>query len=535
MAKQANSGWLSRAKEAAKSLIVDTNQVDDIKPHDYAYGYDGVTVQMLLGSGKRSSRNRQEIYQKWHYMMGDPIIASAISLHVTQALGGHETTGDTVFIEPTPDIEKTGGEQQKKIVEDLQRSLAPLFNKIAFQVAYNAAGFGDSYGRVYVKEGVGVVDVYVDELIYPPLVQPYEQANKTVGFVVSATTKVQERLSIKQMARMKMPRKNYVPQVRAIDKALKAALTEDDIEKLPLMPSLVGGSFLEAAEEPYDNLMSALAGLVGQRILGTIDESMIGVNMEGMTKEQRLEFMTSLKNMLQASKDRAAKAVADGTPMTSRFYHLMPTFNEKQMVSVNAFQGSSSTNSITIEDVMLHAKLLAGALGIDLSMLGFSDMLSGGLGEGGFFRVSAQAAERSRVIRQALSQFFHDIIDIHTMVKYGWCFDDGDRPYKVNFYGSISALESEQQANKERSINSTAMLVQTLTGMRDLGMNKDINKQVLSRFLGMDEDLSELLATGLDSAPKEGDGEGLDAGAGFGGNDDFGGSDADKNENEGAE
>jgi hypothetical protein len=119
------------------------------------------------------------------------------------------------------------------------------------------------------------------------------------------------------------------------------------------------------------------------------------------------------------------------------------------------------------------------------------------------------------------------------MVKYGWCFDDGDRPYKVNFYGSISALESEQQANRERSINSTAMLVQTLTGMRDLGMTKDVNKQVLSRFLGMDEDLSELLSNGLDSVPKDGDGDGLDAGAGFGGNDNFGGDNADENDNEG--
>ena len=40
---------------------------------------------------------------------------------------------------------------------------------------------------------------------------------------------------------------------------------------------------------------------------------------------------------------------------------------------------------MSIDDIMLHAKLLAGALGVDLSMLGFADTLAGGLGEGGFF------------------------------------------------------------------------------------------------------------------------------------------------------
>jgi hypothetical protein len=49
--------------------------------------------------------------------------------------------------------------------------------------------------------------------------------------------------------------------------------------------------------------------------------------------------------------------------------------------------------TISIEDVMLHARMLAGALGVDLSMLVFADQLSGGAWRGGFFRVSAQAAD----------------------------------------------------------------------------------------------------------------------------------------------
>ena len=118
--------------------------------------------------------------------------------------------------------------------------------------------------------------------------------------------------------------------------------------------------------------------------------------------------------------------------------------------------------TISIEDVLLHARLLSGALGVDLSMLGFADQLSGGLGEGGFFRVSAQAAERARVIRVALAEFFNHVIDIHTMRRYGVVFSPTERPWVINFFGSISALESEKQRTRADSMNAGMLLVQSL-------------------------------------------------------------------------
>ena len=91
---------------------------------------------------------------------------------------------------------------------------------------------------------------------------------------------------------------------------------------------------------------------------------------------------------------------------------------------------------------MLHARMYSGAIGVDLAMLGFADQLAGGLGEGGFFRMSAQAAENSRIIRNSLAEFIYHVIDIHTMHKYGTVFDPDKRPFTVNFYGSISASRS---------------------------------------------------------------------------------------------
>ena len=499
------TGWLGRAKAVGKALLLLSDDGDQGGPGGMAtaeaeFGYDQVSVSMLLGSGRRSARSRTEIYSKYHYMMGDPIISTALRAHVTMALGGDEESGDTVFIDTLADAEKDAS--RKKIVEELKADLEPIFNRIAHQIGFNACGFGDAYARVYCRDNEGINDVYCDEAIFPPLVQPYCRGTQTIGYVVSAGKKFTERLTIKQMARAKMPRMLYVAQTRVIDKAMRTTIAEDDVDNLPILPDLVGGSFLDGVEEAYDNLSATLVGLVGQRILNSIEESMVGVNLEGMTLQQRKEFMKSIKDMLIASKNYAAEAIKRGTPVTERRFHLIPTFNEKQLTRVEGFQGTSGAQSMSIEDVMFHAKLLAGALGIDLSMLGFSDMLSGGLGEGGFFRTSVQAAERSRIIRTCLDQFFNDLVDIHTLSKYGWVFDEKDRPFKVTFYGANAALEAEKQSSRERAMNTSSLMLTNLGILKDLGLDEAANQQIMERIMDLDEDMAEMLAKGLVAAVK---------------------------------
>jgi hypothetical protein len=138
-------------------------------------------------------------------------------------------------------------------------------------------------------------------------------------------------------------------------------------------------------------------------------------------------------------------------------------------------------------------------------MLGFADQLSGGLGEGGFFRVSAQAAERGRILRVALAETFNHIVDVHLIKQGKDSFDPNNRPYIINFYGNISALESERQRTRLDAMSSGSTLVQAMQQLKDLGADKKIMQTFLSRTMLLDEDLAETYAaiTEMHSAQDE--------------------------------
>lgn len=469
------------------------------------FGAGVTTVASLLGQGRRAARSRQLIYEKWMRMEADPIISSAISVLVTAALGGHETTGDIIFIEKKP-IARENAELEK-MVDEIAADLSPLFNQIAYTMAFTGAIYGDAYARIYLDER-GVIDLLSDEMVRPQLVQPFERGGKTIGFAVSVGDRNFERLDITQMARMKMPRTQWIPQFGVVEKSLRLGITEDDLTKAPILPSMVGGSFLYRAEEPYDNLYFSLLGLVGQRWMDSIDEQMLMVNTANMTQDQRTKLLGSVIQMLTRSKELAEDAVKSGRPVLSRIRHLIPIFNEKQAPTLTpAGGGAGRTSPITIDDVMLHARLLAGSLGVDLSMIGFADQMSGGLGEGGFFRVSAQAAERARVIRTSLEAFFDSVINIHTLKRYKRVFSYQEKPWDVNFYSTISALEAEKQRTRLDAVNSGSLLAQTIQLVKDMGADKEFMETFLCKTMQLDEDQAKLYAKIVDQKPPQDAGE----------------------------
>lgn len=499
--KKKSGGFSSDAhdKDAEQSIQADASFHDS--DMDSLDGGQSVS-SVLLGSGRRSARTREQIYQKWSFMEGDALISSAIKLHCTSALGGNETNGDVVFVETKPEYDND--KQRRAIVDDINASLAPLLNSHAFASAYTGSIFGDAYTRIYTRPKEGVVDLSSTEFLRPPLVTALEKGSRTVGFRVYTSNKGYEDLNVGQIARLKMGRTQWVPQQSVLEKSFRASLKEDDpsSENIPVMPSFVGGSLLFEAEEAYDNLYASILGMVGQRWLNSIDEETLTIQTEGMTKDQRELTVNNLVKILSQSKARAERAMG-GTPVLEKIRNIIPISRDKQVLGLAEGISSRQQSPIQIDDVMFHAKLMAAALGADLSMIGFSDQLSGGLGEGGFFRVSAQAAERSRIIRIALTDFFNHIIDIHTFHRYGIVFKKSERPWVINFYGSISALEKERAQTRMERMNAAGMLVQGMQMMKDVGLSESSMKQALTKEYMLDEDEAASYAKDLAAAQNE--------------------------------
>jgi len=455
----------------------------------------------LLGSEAKALRSRMQIYQTWQDMGYDPVICTALRLHTTSALGGHETRGEMVFIEPADSI--ADDPNMQAFVKGIAVDLQAILNRIAPQVCVTACQYGDSYGRIYSQPGFGVQDVYVDELVMPGLIQPYERGNTTVGFVISTGQRVVEKLSLLQMARMRMPRMLYIPQERVTWKAWKTTLKTDDIRDLPVLPALAGGSFLDGAETAWKKFTAAWAGLTGQRVRDSIKQTIVTVQQNEMTKKQRATLKSALATTFAAMNAYVTAVVQAGVVPMTELFHFLPVSGEKQMVTLNErASASASGSSMTIDDVMMNARFLAGALGVDLSMLGFGDQLSGGLGDGGFFRLSAHAAERARMIRAAFSEFANHIIKVHCIQKHG--LDFGDRlPWRVEYAGGISAYETEQARTRADKMNATALMVQTLAQMKDLGLDVKAMVNIMTNMMGLDRDQADLLAKSLEKAIKD--------------------------------
>mgnify|MGYP006905534191 CR=1 FL=1 len=91
-------------------------------------------------------------------------------------------------------------------------------------------------------------------------------------------------------------------------------------------------------------------------------------------------------------------------------------------------------------------------------MLGFADFLSGGLGDGGFMRVSIMAAMKAQSLRKAIFNGVQRLCELHVAYKYGKVFLPEDQPWKITFNSVSTALEREERETLESSGTSPELL-----------------------------------------------------------------------------
>lgn len=456
-----------------------------------------------LGAEQETPRTRKQIYTLWRTMQKDPQIAEALSLHITAALGGHETTGDVIFIAPSSHIQGAGRrakELRQKVAKEA-KLITPIINRHAFTLARQAVGYGDSFARIYTNSS-GVVGLLNNEYTDPTLIQAFEQAGKTVGFLALENTKTARsitRLNAMQMLRIKMPRTEMVEQaLPAVVMDNKHLLYETGADA-PVLPSLVGGSFLYPVESAWKDSMISLTGLNNQQIADSVKQAFLTVNMDGMTPDHQEVYTKSLTRTLINYKDKIKNAFTNQETLYGTQFHILPTWGDKQTVtSLGDF--ASRQAPLSPETLMVNLRRVAGGLGLDLSLVGWADMLAGGLGDGAAFHTSAQIMRRSMLIRGALIDGFNHLMSIHWGLKYNEFFKDGDYPWVFEFYSDQGAATTEALTNKQMRMNTLTIQAQALQALKEVGLSKESVKLLLADIGGLDNDKAELLADDLDKA-----------------------------------
>ncbi|MFX6372557.1 hypothetical protein ABTF90_19205, partial [Acinetobacter baumannii] len=136
------------------------------------------------------------------------------------------------------------------------------------------------------------------------------------------------------------------------------------------------------------------------------------VNMSGMPPAQRQAYIRGLEGLLKNHEAYVRDALSGGEAVWNTAFHMLPVFDEKQVLNPVGDIKNQRSSPINIEQFMINVRLLMGGIGLDPSMVGWADMLTGGIGEGGAFHTSAQIMRRSQDIRTAASEGINQILHL---------------------------------------------------------------------------------------------------------------------------
>lgn len=481
------------ANSTVPTEVVNANQ------EAMAQMYDAV-APFSLGTStttENRKRTRKEILTKWEQMLKFAPIAEGIGIHVMAALGGDTHSGQQIFITPAErlrgELSVTEKEQLKKL-EARIKPIESIVNKYITKLCSEGISFGDSYARVYGKKGKGVTDLLSNEYTYPPNIQAYEQGSKTVAYFAlnpKNWSKVITKLNARQMVRMKLPRIQNVPQYDPVEAGLISQLLEgDDPEELPIFPAQVGGSFLYAIEKTYDDVILALTTMNSQQVADAVNQMFLTLNMAGMPPAQREAYIRGLEGMLKDHEKFVKGAMEGGEGIWNTKYHVLPTWDEKQILNPVGDIKGQRTAPVNIETFMINVRLLMGGIGLDPSMVGWADMLSGGIGDGAAFHTSSQIMRRSMYIRQSAVQLVNNIMHIDWGFCYNEQFDAGelDFPWQVEFSSTQSAAVTEENTNKQTQMNTSLLKIQVINSLKESYLSEETMQYILEKDAGFNYD-----------------------------------------------
>ena len=402
--------------------------------------------------------DRSARYAVLRLMAKDPTIDSAIKMHIANALSARTDSGESVFISPAE------GAGEDKIVDDLRATLMPFIKKDLNEWARKAAVYGSCFARVYGAQGIGIQNIRCDYYTHPRFIQKFEKGGRLAGYTTTyqGTNQANQRLRLMppwSFVGFEIPEWWDCEDIEPInvggipvDLAMEDAAIEGLVESQEY-----GTSLIATAYGPWMDLLDAICSLKMSRRNAARLERMVGVNTGKLDPERAAHYLDMVAERISnATADVERQSWLRGNVQTV-VNHYVPIFGEKGGLQIDAVQGTPDINGL--EDVMFHIKRLGSAIGVDPALLGFGDLLSGGLGDGGFFRVSVMAATKANLLRHALKNGIQKLCELHVAYKFGKVFLPGNYPWTIQFNSVSSAIEREEQEALESRTNALSGLV----------------------------------------------------------------------------
>ncbi|HCQ7315315.1 TPA: phage portal protein [Escherichia coli] len=476
--KDKNKGFLSALKKAFNGgdvtpadpvvftsghSVVARSGLSALRPGILGSNSDGMTSAAdSISLSAELPGERLQKYNILETMAKSPTISTALNIHIAHALAPSKKTGQAFILSP-----KDGSDAEAvSRCEELTADLGAMINDGLPSWAMIMAIFGVSYVRPYAEQGRGITGIESSYYTLPHFVQEFYRGSQLVGFSGDyiLDTHSLRRVITEPWNLVSMKNPYWTPQHKVIPVSYGTkgySLLSDQADK-PLMETQnYGTSFLEYSYEPYLNLCASLAALKSTRNNAAKIDRLIALTTNTLDPVNAANYTRGVSQALKRHSDLVAQRSINANAIPTVLNHLIPVMGDgKNGITIDT--QSIPADISGIEDVMFHLRQLAASLGIDATMLGWADQMSGGLGEGGWQQTAIQAALRANWIRQAAQRTIYRLLDIHLAYKYGKVYTETNRPYDVQFNSMNTAIQEEENQELDARANFVAVISQIM-------------------------------------------------------------------------
>lgn len=431
-------------------------------------------------------------YPFYDDMRVDDICGQALNIHSSNAFSVDELDGHAVKIESRTN-------EKDKTVNDLRATFQDWVDQTGKEIAEKVAAYGCWGIRPYPtpkKDGIDPTRIMIQgACCHPANFRVYENFGAIVGYQSNYQDQNRNIELGKpwQMIVAKMDgwSDRAASVFQPIDPSNPNAvfdLWNDEPAMWITERTDYGKSLFDKAFKPWSALGNASISLLYARMKSSFRETLIAYPLAGQNPQTSAELSRNLTDILQAKDEADAKKDLrnDGFVQTGR--KIIVPYDSSGKGDVRFMTTEGNVNIEGISDLLIWLRRLCGSLGVDPSLIGHSDQMAGGLGEGGWLRTSILAAMTAQNMRAAYIRMLNRLFDIHVYYRFGKIYHSGNRPWRIHFHAVSDAKELEAGQKKLSQMDYAERLANLLLTLQE-GGSPALKNHLLNNVLREPEDV----------------------------------------------